>query len=99
MTRFQLQGVVREAESGIALPGLFVKAYDKDLLYDDLMGTAYTGADGSFDIVTESTDFRDFFDRHPDLYLRIYAADRQSLLFDTRNAIRWNAGQYETFDV
>jgi hypothetical protein len=31
--RFFLRGVVREAEMGISLPGLSVKAFDKDLAY------------------------------------------------------------------
>ena len=37
MIRFQLRGVVREADSGVGLPDLFLKAYDKDLLFDDLL--------------------------------------------------------------
>ena len=99
MIRFLIRGTVREAESGAGLSGLFVKAYDKDLLFDDLLGTASTGAGGAFDIVTESADFRDFFERRPDIYLKIYAPDRDTLLFDTKDAIRWNAGTYEEFDV
>ena len=33
-------GLVREKESGFELEGLIVRAYDKALLYDDLMGEA-----------------------------------------------------------
>lgn len=99
MLRFFIQGLVREAETGIPLPGLFVKAYDKDLLFDDLLGSAFTGVGGSFEIVTEASDFRDLFERKPDLYLRIYAPDRETLLFSTKDAVRWNAGRYERFDV
>jgi hypothetical protein len=97
--RFHLHGIVREAESGVGLGGLFVKAYDKDLFFDDLLGTAYTKGDGRFDIVTESSNFRDFFELRPDLYLKIYSPGGNTLLFNTEHAIRWNAGQYETFDV
>src|SRR6266853_158354 len=97
--RFTVAGVVREAESGIGIPGLFVKAYDRDLRFDDLLGTAITAADGSFEIVTESDDFREFFERRPDLYLRVLAADRTTELWPSTESIRWNAGRYEKFDV
>lgn len=97
--RFILRGTVREEASGLGLPGLFVKAYDKDLVYDDLLGTAVTSTGGAFEIVTESGDFADFFERRPDLYLRVYAGDRETLLMSTERGVRWNAGQYEDFDV
>ena len=97
--RFTIVGFVREAESGIGIPGLFVKAYDKDLLFDDLLGTAVTSADGSFEIVSESSDFREFFDVKPDLYLRIFGADRRTEIWSSEEAVRWNAGRYTEFDV
>ena len=99
MIGFHLGGTVREAESGIGIRGLFVKAYDKDLLFDDLLGSTFTGDDGELEIVAEAADFRDFFERRPDIYLKIYAPDRRTLLASTKNAVRWNAGRYETFDV
>jgi hypothetical protein len=80
--RIQLRGVVREAETGLGVAGLFVKAYDKDLLFDDLLGSAVTGPGGEFEVVTESRDFRDLFERRPDVYVRVYAADRTTVLFE-----------------
>lgn len=97
--RFTIAGVVREAESGIGIPGLFVKAYDRDLLFDDLLGTAITNAEGSFEIVSEASDFREFFERRPDLYLRILGADRRKQLWSSKEHVRWHAGRYEEFDV
>jgi hypothetical protein len=98
--RFTLVGTVRDAETGIGIPGLFVKAYDKDLLFDDLLGTAITKADGAFEIVSESSDFRDFFERRPDIYLRIFlSADRETEIWSSEEAVRWNAGRYEKFNV
>lgn len=99
MIRFTITGVVREAETGIGIPNLFVKAYDKDLIFDDLLGTAITAADGSFEIITEAGDFREFFDVRPDLYLRVLRADRVTEIWSSEERVRWNAGQYEEFDV
>ena len=97
--RFTITGIVREAESGIGIPSLFVKAYDKDLLFDDLLGTSITNPDGSFEIVTESSDFRGFFEVRPDLYLRIFHADRETEIWSSEESVRWDAGHYEQFDV
>lgn len=99
MIRFHLRGTVREEGTGLGVAGLFVKAYDKDLLFDDLLGSAVTGPRGEFEIVTEARDFRDFFERRPDMYLRIYATDRETVLYDSEDAVRWNAGADEVFDV
>jgi len=81
------------------MPDLFVKAYDRDLVFDDLLGTAMTGPDGSFEIVSESPDFRGLFEVRPDLYLRVYRPDRTTQIWTSEECVRWNAGRYETFDV
>ncbi len=99
MITFRIIGVIKEAESGIGLTGLFVKAYDKDLLFDDLLGTTYTKEGGRFEIVTEAEDFRDFFDKKPDIYLKVFAPDAKQLLHSTKDAVRWEAGRIEEFKV
>src|SRR5262245_607142 len=91
--RFSIQGTVRDGETGAGVPGLFVKAFDKDLLFDDLLGSAITGADGSFVITTESSDFREFFEVRPDLYLRVFHRDRVREIWSSKDAVRWSAGR------
>ena len=39
MIRFILFGKVRVAETGVPVSSLFVKAYDEDLVFEDLLGT------------------------------------------------------------
>jgi len=68
---FDITGTVTVAETHAGLPGLVVKAHDKDGRYDDLLGSAITGEGGRFAIVSEAKDFRDFFDRKPGIYLQI----------------------------
>ncbi|MDR8389525.1 hypothetical protein NC796_00155 [Aliifodinibius sp. S!AR15-10] len=99
MIKFVIRGVVNEAETGVGISGLFVKAYDKDLLFDDLMGTAYTGDDGHFSISSQSGDFREFLDRNPDIYLKVYTPDEERLLYTSEDAVRWRAGEDEVFEV
>lgn len=99
MITFRITGSIKVAETAAVLPGLFVKAYDKDLLFDDLLGSAVTDADGRFEITSEMRDFREFFDVKPDIYLRIYDHSGGRLIYSTEKGIRWGAGRVESFDV
>ena len=96
--RFRVHGVVRDAASGMPLAGMRVRAYDKDLLYDDLLGDARTDPSGSFDIRYSGTDFRELFSRRPDIYFRVYDED-DSLVLDNGESVRWHAGTDEQFDL
>lgn len=99
MITFKIRGTVKVAETGFGLSGLFVKAYDKDLLFDDLLGSTYTKEGGYFEIITEPEDFRDFFEVKPDIYLKVFSPDAETLLYTTEKAVRWQASRLETFDV
>ena len=99
MITFKITGTVKVAETGVGLPGLLVKAYDKDILFDDLLGSAITGTGGGFGIVSEMKDFRDFFDVKPDIYLKVYTSDGTKEIYATKEGIRWNAGRVEDFEV
>jgi hypothetical protein len=45
--KFIIAGLVRELESGVGLGDLAVRTYDKDLIYNNLMGEARTACDGT----------------------------------------------------
>ena len=96
---FIITGTVREKESGEGLEGLIVRSYDKDLLYDDLMGESITDCDGSFRIVSQFKDFRDFFDNKPDIYFKIFMQPSHPAapveIYNTLNAIVWNAANLQ----
>jgi hypothetical protein len=81
------------------LPELFVKSYDKDLLFDDLLGSAITDTQGKFDIICELSDFRDFFEKRPDIYFKVFRADRTTLIYSTENAVRWNQGRISDHEI
>lgn len=96
--RFVLSGVVRERESGRPLAGLLVRAFDKDLMSDDYLGSATTDAEGRYEVRFAAEAFQDLFERRPDLFVRVYdAAGRE--VASTQDAVRWNAGAVERVDL
>jgi len=95
---FRITGRITERESGLGVRGLNVRAYDRDLLFDDLLGTVTTDAEGRFEMVYAEKDFRELFEKRPDVYLSIYAPPFKSL-FDTKDSIRWGARELEHFEL
>lgn len=91
MIGLRLSVLVIAQETEMRLPGLFVKAYDKDLLFDDLLGSAITDLDGRAEIICDRGDFDEFFDSRPDVYFKVYGPGRTRLVHETDDAIRWNA--------
>ena len=96
---FLIFGKVIEKESAQGIPGLTVKAIDKDWLFDDLLGTAVTDENGQFSIRYEGEDFQElFFDNQPDIYLKIKDPDG-GLLLSTKDKVRYQASTTEEFIV
>lgn len=95
---FKIKGAVTEQESKKGIPGLFIKAYDKDLLFDDLLGSATTDDNGEFYIDYEGDDFQELFDKKPDIYLEIKTASGQHI-HSTEQHVRFGSGDEEYFSV
>jgi len=95
---FRISGRIAETESGKGIKGLLVRARDRDLLFDDLLGNATTDEQGAFEIAYGEKDFRELFDAKPDIYLSVYAPPSR-LLAETADAIRWDASKHERFDL
>jgi carotenoid cleavage dioxygenase len=92
-------GTVVEEESGKPLEGLWVRAYDKDWVFDDRLGDTVTNADGKFEIRYTEAQFRDLEETLPDVYIRIYDKTKKNLLYTTEKAVRRNALVLERFDI
>lgn len=96
----RVYGTVVEQESGRPLEGLVVRAYDKDLIFDDKLGQpGLTNASGGFDISYSEVHFKDLHETHPDVYVRVYDASGKRLLYTTEKAVRWSAQLEERFDI
>jgi carotenoid cleavage dioxygenase len=96
---FRIFGVVEEAETGRPLTNLVVRAFDRDLIFDDKIGYTNTDDDGHFEIRFGMERFRELFESQPDLYLRIYDRAGARLLHETTDAIRWKASKNEEYRI
>ncbi|OEU63415.1 MAG: hypothetical protein BBJ57_10705 [Desulfobacterales bacterium PC51MH44] len=76
---------------------LTVSLYDKDLLFDDALGTILTDDAGRFSIIYRTDAFRRLFDAKPDLYLKVLDSTG-NILFRSKK-IRAEAGRVEEFEI
>ena len=96
--KYEISGRVEEAESGRGVPGVIVRAFDKDLLFDDLLGEIMSSADGIFRVEYDETKFKDLFEKAPDIYLTVKTVSGK-VLYTTGQATRFNATPRETFRI
>lgn len=95
---FRISGQVRERKSLAGIPNLIVSAYDKDLVFDDLLGKATTNAGGYFEFEYEEAAFKQLFDKQPDIYLRVESPEGK-VVFTSKDRVRCRAGKDEHFTV
>lgn len=92
---FRIRGLVIDSKTNRGLEGLRVEAWDKDLVCDDLAGSAVTDAEGGFSIEFGEGYFGElFFDRRPDLFFKVYRGGE--LITSTENSVLWNVERGDT---
>src|SRR3712207_2749143 len=88
---YEVQGAVIDAGTNLPLENIHVRAYDKDLVWDDCLGAALTDERGTFSIPFFARDFREPFEGEPELYLVLYGHGRTAI--ERTDILRWPAGQ------
>lgn len=94
----RITGRVFVQETGEGLPAMHVKAVDKDLLFDDVLGTAITDRDGKYEITYDLKDFSELFEQGPDLYLVVRDASHQRV-YSSEHHVHANASRDEILDA
>lgn len=85
-------------EQGQPLEGLVVSLYDRDLIFDDRLGTTRTDGNGNFAIAYRTEDFRDLFEANPDLYIKVMDS-QENTLYSSEDAVKCGVGRVEVFDI
>lgn len=86
---YSVKGHVIDQATGIGIGGVRVDAWDKDLIVDDPVASVIADGLGFFQFAFDESYFRGiFFDRRPDLYFKIYRA--QKLIWSTEDSVLWN---------
>jgi hypothetical protein len=84
---------------GRGLSGLNVSAYDKDLVYDDCLGSAVTDRTGKFIIRYTAGSFRDGpgrRERAPDIYIKVFNS-KGTVIY--KGQVMYDSGVREFFDI
>lgn len=93
---FRIWGRVVDSRTGQGIGGLRIEAWDQDLVFNDFVGSAVTDSQGAFIIEFDQSYFKEvFFDRRPDLFLKVFWNSR--LIKSTKDLVLWNleAGEKE----
>ncbi len=87
-------------ETNQPIPGLLIRLWDKDVLFDDALDESMTDHDGRFILRYRTRDFDDGgLEGLPDLYLRVHVPGTERVLLSTEEAVRDNAGRLEEFTL
>jgi len=89
MKVYKITGKVIRSDTREGIKGLRVEAWDKDLLVNDLIGSAITGERGVFRIQFDDSYFKEIFlDRRPDLFFKVFKGSK--LIKSTEDSVLWN---------
>jgi hypothetical protein len=92
---YRITGNVLNAKTHEGLAGLRVEAWDKDLIFNDLVGSAVTDTAGMFVIHFDESYFAELFlDRKPDLFFKVY--QDETLIKSTEDSVLWNVENRST---
>ena len=83
---------------GKGIPGLIIILYDKDLIFDDKLGTTKTDDKGNFKFIYRTEDFRDLVEKNPDLYIKILDRN-EKVLYSSKKNVRYEAGHEENIVI
>jgi rhomboid protease GluP len=91
-------GTICQADTGRAIANLIVRAYGRDLLFDELLGYTTTAGDGSFEIRTATQDATTR-ENSTEIFLRVLDPTGEHEVYDTLAVPRPGSGTDQNFQI
>ena len=88
--------VTDEKKQGMG--GLTISLYDEAHDFDDMLGTTLTDDNGKFKLTYQTEEFKDLFEKKPEVYLKV-TGKRRKTLYTSDKAVRCKAGREEVFNI
>ncbi len=85
-------------KEGKGMAGLTVSLFDKDLLFDDYLGTRKTNDNGDFDFIYRREGFKDLFEKIPGIYLKVLDKDGK-MLYTSKKPVKATPGEVKVFNI
>ncbi len=99
MSRYILAGVVRALDLSVSA-GFLVRAYDRDLRNEQLLGESVTNEDGYYEIKYDPKQFARAEKKRADLIVRVYTRKGKKLLYEPSfDEILFNAPKEAEFNI
>ena len=95
----RISGTICEAYGGRAIASLIVRAYSRDLLFDEPLGYATTDGDGFFEIHTDRGAGGETPESSSEVFLRVFDPTGEHEVYDTLAAPRRNSGTDQPFEI
>ena len=81
---YKVHGRITRRDTNAGIHGLTVEAWDEDFCGDDCLGIDLTNSDGRFYISFNAEAFKEPFEGHPEVYLKIKDCEGR-VIYDTRS--------------
>ena len=95
--QWRVHGIVLN-RAGAPIAGVTVSVYDRDVRFDDFLGSSPTDEKGAFSVAFTRKDFDESGEEGPDIYIRVFDSNKR-LLYSSETRVRKEAGKDETFAI
>ncbi len=94
---FRIHGKIIVKETGVGIPNLRVRAFDKDIFFDDTLGKVITDRNGIFDIKYGKKEFKDLgLGKRPNIYVTVAELSGREI-YSSKQWLRRKANDEEKF--
>lgn len=96
--KFVVTGRIVDDATGVGLPNVKIKAFDRDRKFDDLLGTVQTDQDGFYRLEYTAEQFREGGEDAPEVYIQVLD-EADEPLYQSPRSVEIKSNNVETLDA